>query len=68
MVNYFRTDFDLDVQVAASRLSRRVLTSPPLRFNTIFIEENVRALTIRFLSQLAFDWRNHSWKCGSRQC
>ncbi|KAJ2915836.1 hypothetical protein MD484_g4607, partial [Candolleomyces efflorescens] len=29
-VNYFRTDFDLDVQVAASRLSRRVLTSPPM--------------------------------------
>ncbi|KAF6752038.1 glucose oxidase [Ephemerocybe angulata] len=29
-VNWFRTDFDLDVQVAAARLARRVLTSPPM--------------------------------------
>ncbi|KAL0959214.1 hypothetical protein HGRIS_014493 [Hohenbuehelia grisea] len=29
-VNYFSVDFDLDVQVAGARLSRRILTSPPL--------------------------------------
>ncbi|KAF9463827.1 glucose oxidase [Collybia nuda] len=29
-VNYFATDIDLDIQAAASRLSRRILTSPPL--------------------------------------
>lgn len=30
-VNYFSVDFDLDVQVAACRLSRRILTSQPYR-------------------------------------
>ncbi|KAG7096694.1 hypothetical protein E1B28_004108 [Marasmius oreades] len=29
-VNYFSVDWDMDVQIAAARLSRRVLTSPPL--------------------------------------
>ncbi|KAJ6559281.1 hypothetical protein B0H10DRAFT_2240528 [Mycena sp. CBHHK59/15] len=29
-VNYFSVSFDLDVQVAGARLSRRILTSPPL--------------------------------------
>ncbi|EJD48758.1 glucose oxidase [Auricularia subglabra TFB-10046 SS5] len=29
-VNFFSVDFDLQVQVAGSRLARRVLTSPPL--------------------------------------
>ncbi|KAG7096632.1 hypothetical protein E1B28_004049 [Marasmius oreades] len=31
-VNYFSVDWDMDVQIAAARLSRRVLTSPPLRY------------------------------------
>ena len=30
-VNYFAVDFDLDVQVAACRLSRKILTSQPYR-------------------------------------
>ena len=30
-VNYFAVDFDLDVQVAACRLSRKILTSQPFR-------------------------------------
>uniref|UniRef100_A0A0W0GBF1 Glucose-methanol-choline oxidoreductase C-terminal domain-containing protein n=1 Tax=Moniliophthora roreri TaxID=221103 RepID=A0A0W0GBF1_MONRR len=29
-VNYFSVDWDMDVQIAASRLSRRIFTSPPL--------------------------------------
>ncbi|KAK0200105.1 glucose oxidase [Desarmillaria ectypa] len=29
-VNYFSVDWDLDVQIAGSRLSRTILTSPPL--------------------------------------
>ncbi|KAK1232771.1 hypothetical protein PQX77_004096 [Marasmius sp. AFHP31] len=29
-VNYFSVDWDLDVQVASARLSRRIITSPPL--------------------------------------
>lgn len=31
-VNYFSVGMDLDIQVAGARLSRRILTSPPLRF------------------------------------
>ncbi|KAK0217272.1 glucose oxidase [Armillaria fumosa] len=30
-VNYFSVDWDLDVQIASARLSRTILTSPPLR-------------------------------------
>ena len=33
-VNYFGVDWDLDVQIATSRLSRRVLSSPFLEFVT----------------------------------
>ncbi|KAF9269745.1 alcohol oxidase [Marasmius fiardii PR-910] len=29
-VNYFSVDWDLDVQIASARLSRRIITSPPL--------------------------------------
>ncbi|KAK7050037.1 hypothetical protein VNI00_005469 [Paramarasmius palmivorus] len=29
-VNYFNVDWDLDVQIAGARLSRRIVTSPPL--------------------------------------
>ncbi|EEB95781.1 hypothetical protein MPER_05197, partial [Moniliophthora perniciosa FA553] len=29
-VNYFSVDWDLDVQIAGGRLSRRIVTSPPL--------------------------------------
>ncbi|KAJ6559285.1 glucose-methanol-choline oxidoreductase [Mycena sp. CBHHK59/15] len=29
-INYFSVSFDLDVHVAGARLSRRILTSPPL--------------------------------------
>ncbi|KAG6860207.1 hypothetical protein C0995_014264 [Termitomyces sp. Mi166 len=29
-VNFFATDIDMDIQVAAARLSRRILTTPPL--------------------------------------
>jgi hypothetical protein len=30
-VNYFSVDFDLQVQVASARLTRRILTTPPMR-------------------------------------
>ena len=30
-VNYFSVDHDLDVQIAGARLSRKILSSPPLR-------------------------------------
>ena len=30
-VNYFSIDFDLSVQVAGARLSRKIFASPPLR-------------------------------------
>ena len=30
-VNYFSVDWDLDVQIAGARLSRKILSSPPLR-------------------------------------
>lgn len=50
-VNYFRTDFDLDVQVAASRLSRRVLTSPPMRYVLSSSSKKVETLITRFLTR-----------------
>ena len=33
-VNYFNVDWDLDVQIAGARLSRRVLGNPPLSYVT----------------------------------
>ncbi|OJT13695.1 Glucose oxidase [Trametes pubescens] len=37
IVNYFSVDFDLSVQIAGARLSRRILSSPPL--STLSVSE-----------------------------
>ncbi|KAH9851992.1 alcohol oxidase [Lenzites betulinus] len=43
-VNYFSVDFDLSVQIAAARLARRVLHSPPL--STLSVGEIAPGLTV----------------------
>ncbi|KAH9851989.1 alcohol oxidase [Lenzites betulinus] len=43
-VNYFSVDFDLSVQIAGARLSRRVLHSPPL--STLSVGEIAPGLTV----------------------
>lgn len=42
-VNYFSVDVDLDIQVASMRLGRRILTSPPLRYETLLSPVGIHA-------------------------
>ncbi|KAF6753778.1 GMC oxidoreductase-domain-containing protein [Ephemerocybe angulata] len=57
-VNWFRTAFDLDVQVAAARLARRVLTSPPM--SSLSTGETIPGTAVPDNADRGFDndWKN----------
>ncbi|RDB29937.1 Glucose oxidase [Hypsizygus marmoreus] len=57
-VNYFATDIDLDIQVATARLSRRILTSPPL--STLSTGESIPGSAVPDNVQRGTDqdWKN----------
>ncbi|KAK1227943.1 hypothetical protein PQX77_009045 [Marasmius sp. AFHP31] len=58
-VNYFSVDWDMDVQIAAARLSRRVLSSPPL--NSLSTGETIPGGAVPDGSDRGSDAQWRSW-------
>ena len=52
-VNYFSVDWDLDVQIAGARLSRRILANPPLSYVILDVQPSSAVSPVRALGTLS---------------